>query len=405
MAPTIDRNKIPLLYFKEKYRRYEQTVIMMSDYDNNAVQDMSMTDMAMTEVSTFSENLLYSISQDIQDLCSMFYRATSLNNTDYIVNSLAQYDRDNHNFVQIWNTIVSKFQLNLKRLNINNIMFSSYYKEGTFSPFTVISDNIKPTWYEIYCALSQDRAINWMCINNSKNVYRHFSYQDIYMQALVEALGVFFIILLYIEYLPSASYMGQQQQQPAFLLTNSGFDFCFDSLIFEATYLHPFFINFTTPLSNDSLTGLNHLPYVLFIIKDSPNYIILQRKRNEKNQHQLISAIQSNGRFRSFLHKLPPQVRNFCPIQNLLAIYSYDDIDTKERFWAKRMINLLNSVSLNYFDVWDKQNIEELNKQQFAPEVFLNTYRRGMPLYDYAYLNDRRKFPSYILDYSRDLNQ
>ena len=268
MTPSIDRSEISLLSFKEKYRRYEQTVIMMADND--------------IILSFSSEDLLYSITQDLQELCCEFYKATGLslnglNNTNYI-------NPTPSNFAFIWNSIVNKFQLQHKQLNINNRLFSSYYKTGAFTPFTAIDDRygIGPLWHSL--SQSHDKLMNWNRI-------------DIYiMKAILEALGAFFTILLYIEYLPSVGYI--DQEQPTFLLTNNNFNFCFYSLIFEATYLHPFFISFNTPLSNDSLTGLRHLSNALFIIKDSSHYIILQCKRNERNLQQLIDDIQSNTELR-----------------------------------------------------------------------------------------------------------
>lgn len=360
MTPTIDKSEISLLSFKEKYRRYERTVIMMADND--------------IILSFSSEDLLYSITQDLQDLCYEFYKATGLNGLN-----------DNHikstpsDFTSIWNSIVSNFQLQYKQLNINNRLFSSYYKTRAFTPFITIDDrySIGPLWHSL--SQSHDKLMNWNRI-------------DIYiMKAILEALGAFFIILLYIEYLPNVGYMNQEQ--PTFLLTNNNFNFCFYSLIFEATYLHPFFISFNTPLSNDSLTGLRHLSTALFIIKDSPHYIILQCRRNERNLQQLIDDIQSNTEFTSFLSTLPSKVRRFYPIQNLLTMYSYGR-DLRKRTWARRMISLITSVTLNYFSTWDKQNIAELHKLGFSPEVYLNVYRRGAPLYNYDYLNEQSKLSS-----------
>lgn len=368
MTPSIDKSEISLLSFKEKYRRYEQTVIMMADND--------------IILSFSSEDLLYSITQDLQDLCYEFYKATGLslnglnglNNANHIKSTPSDFA-----FTSIWNSIVSNFQLQYKQLNINNRLFSSYYKTGYFSPFmTIIYDRegIGPLWYSLF----HDKLMN-----------RNRRIDTYIMQAILEALGAFFIILLYIEYLPNVGYINQEQ--PTFLLTNKNFNFCFYSLIFEATYLHPFFISFSTPLSNDSLTGLRHLSKALFIVKDSPHYIILQCRRNERNLQQLIDDIQSNTEFTSFLSTLPSKVRRFYPIQNLLTMYSYGR-DLRKRTWARRMISLITSVTLNYFSTWDKQNMAELHKLGFSPEVFLNVYRRGTPLYNYDYLNEQSKLSS-----------
>lgn len=324
-------------------------------------------------IPKFSKMLL-EIGKNIQELCNYL----SIRYNDLIENCLA-YEEDNNRaseepvlepmftpittrryqerFLVNLSRINNAFNLQEKQVNITYSMLINAYPRRHFSPFNTMIRN-KICYY-----IFQDSPTS---IPFPSPISAGI--------AVMEALGLFFVLLVLAWHLP---YIKRSLPPESF----NSFDFTLGSSIFEATYIRPYFIDFNIPISNNSLEGTEKLNNALFIVKDPEQYIASLIKQNKNNLNLFIKTVSSNNSFVQYLKQLSDNEKKYYPIQLLVSRFGESKGETE---WSNNTNKLLTATHKKYLSEITRQAPQ---LREFAPIVQLNIYKQGIDIYNYTNLN------------------
>lgn len=344
-------------YINHEIDFYNQFFLVASGHDpNNRV--------LYPFITTFS-NMLSELGENIQEICTYLF-----SNYDSLIKDLLSKDSKKSVLEPMFNTTKSqeRFLLNLsnindafnlyaKQINITYSMVINTYPKRYFSPFDETVRN------KIYRYLFQDSS-----------TYIPFTSPISAGIAVMETLGLFFVLLVLACYLP---YTTRSLPPEPF----NSFDFTLGSSMFEATYVRPYFIDFNKPISNNSLQGTEKLNNALFIVKDPEEYITSLINENKNNLNLFIETVSSNNSFVNYLNQLYNTEKKYYPIQLLVSMFGEQYGETK---WSNHANGLLVSSYQKYLKEITHQVPQSAN---FAPVVQLNIYKQGIDIYDYKNLN------------------
>lgn len=191
------------------------------------------------------------------------------------------------------------------------------------------------------------------------------------IQAEIEAAGAFFLLLCVAKSLP----LNKQ-------VSYGNFDLKFGSNIFQATYVRPFFTNFTRTLDNSSLQMSDKWQESLFLVKEPEGYIITLRKKSITILSQIKQELCENLDFLAFYANLPEDQKNNT-IEYILFKYSEATGNS-----TQDSLSLLFQTHNEYLSNWINQDIALMRLNRTEPVVVLNTYKDNDPIYDYDKINN-----------------
>lgn len=348
-------------YIKHEIDFYNQFLLVASGHDPN-------NNLLSAFTPRFSQMLL-EIEVKIQECCDYI-----IDNYSNLINELLTYEKSfteellsapvltpittkqQDRFLLNLSKINDAFNLRSKQINITDGLVIATYQKRYFSPFSLFNDS---TRNEIYDHLFPN-------IPFKKPIDAGI--------AVMEVLGLFFVLLILVCHLP---YTKKSMQPESF----NSFDFTLGSSIFEATYIRPYFIDFNIPISNNSLQGIERLGNALFIVKDPEQYIAELLVQNRNNFISFIDTVSSNNSFANYFNKLPDKEKKYYPIQILVSRFGKE---TGEIDWSNNTNQLLTSTYQRYLAEITHQAPQPA---KFTPIVQLNTYKQGMDIYDYNHLN------------------
>ena len=318
-------------------------------------------------ITTFS-NMLSEIGGNIQEICNYLFNTygvliedlLSKDSEEPVLEPMFDITKSQEGFLLILSKINDAFNLHAKQVNITYSMLINTYPRRYFSPFDTTVRN------RIYRYLFQDLS-----------TYIPFTSPINAGIAVMETLGLFFVLLVLACHLP---YITKSLPLESF----DSFDFTLGSSMFEATYVRPYFIDFNTPVSNNSLQGTEKLNNALFIIKDPEQYIANLIVQNKNNLNLFVDTVSSNNLFVSYLNQLSNIEKTYYPIQVLVSMFGEKYGKTE---WSNRTNGLLTSAYQKYLKEITHQVPQLVAK--FSPVVQLNIYKQGMDIYNYKNLNSK----------------
>ena len=216
------------------------------------------------------------------------------------------------------------------------------------------SDAKRPEWCQAYPRLRHDRL-------NNKEYGTVFN--------AIEALGAFFILLTYSQYLANISLPLSYDNAPK-LQEYSLLEPIFSSHLFKPTTCRPMINNFADNMNNDSLSSLEALPESMFVIKDSLVFIQQTRFHQIETELTVKAILCHEDGFCKYIDSIDLTDQTL-PI----LIYNYANNIKHDPKWGERLNNMLFSPHTSYFTLCANSfSKNQVNNSKLWPEMFLNIF-------------------------------